>query len=55
MTVNLLKIYNMEGQAYALTYGITQNGWVCGLFPSSGILITKKYNVSKNGFVSIVK
>jgi hypothetical protein len=32
-----------------------QNYWVFGLFPSSGILGTRKHDVSETGSVSILK
>jgi hypothetical protein len=34
---------------------ITQNYWVSGLFPSSGILETKKHDVSETGSVSVLR
>jgi hypothetical protein len=33
----------------------TQNYWVFGLRPSSGILETRKHNVSETGFVSVLR
>jgi hypothetical protein len=33
----------------------TQNYWVFGLFPSSGILETRKHDVSEIGSVSVLK
>jgi hypothetical protein len=33
----------------------TQNYWVFGLFPSSGILETTKHNVSETGSVSVLR
>jgi hypothetical protein len=37
-----------------MVYNI-QNYWVSGLCPSSGILNTRKHNVSETGSVSIMK
>jgi hypothetical protein len=39
---------------YICMFGI-QNYWVFGLFPSSGILGTRKHNVSKTGSVSVLR
>jgi hypothetical protein len=33
----------------------TQNYWVCGFYPSFGILATRKHNVSETGSVSILR
>jgi hypothetical protein len=33
----------------------TQNYWVFGLRPSSGILKTREHNVSGTGFVSVLR
>jgi hypothetical protein len=33
----------------------TQNYWVSGLCPSSGILNTRKHNVSKTGSISVLR
>jgi hypothetical protein len=33
----------------------TQNYWIAGLCPSSGILNTRKHNVSETGSVSVVR
>jgi hypothetical protein len=33
----------------------TQKYWVPGLCPSSGILNTRKHNVSENGYLSILR
>jgi hypothetical protein len=33
----------------------TQNYWVLGLCPSSGILQTRKHNVSETGCVSVLR
>jgi hypothetical protein len=33
----------------------TQNYWVFGLYPSSGILETRKYDVSETGSVSVLR
>jgi hypothetical protein len=33
----------------------TQNYWVLGLFPSSGILGNAKYDVSETGCVSLIR
>jgi hypothetical protein len=33
----------------------TQNYWVLGLFPSSGILETRKHDVSETGSVSVLR
>jgi hypothetical protein len=33
----------------------TQNYWVSGLCPSSGILNTRKHNVSETGSVSVLR
>jgi hypothetical protein len=32
-------------------YRQIQNYWVCGLYPSSGILETREHNVSETGFI----
>jgi hypothetical protein len=34
---------------------IAQNYWVFGLWPSSGILKTKKHGVSETGSVSVLR
>jgi hypothetical protein len=34
---------------------LTQNYWVFGIFPSSGILGTRKHDVSKTGSVSVLR
>jgi hypothetical protein len=33
----------------------TQNYWVFGLFPSSGVLGTRKHDVSETGSVSVLR
>jgi hypothetical protein len=33
----------------------TQNYWVFGLFPSSGILETRKHDITETGSVSVLK
>jgi hypothetical protein len=33
----------------------TQNYWVFGLFPSSGILGTRKHDVSETGSISVLR
>jgi hypothetical protein len=40
---------------YIRTNGITQNYWIFGLYPSSGILQTRKHNVSGNGSVFVLR
>jgi hypothetical protein len=40
------------GERKRLTYTISQNYWVFGLCPLSGILETRKHNVSETGPVS---
>jgi hypothetical protein len=37
------------------TYTCTQKYWVSGLGPSSGILNTRKHNVSETGSVSVLR
>jgi hypothetical protein len=37
-----------------MVYNI-QNHWVCGLFPLSGILDTRKHDVSETGFVFFLR
>jgi hypothetical protein len=34
---------------------ISQNYWVLGLCPSSGVLETRKHNVSETGSISILR
>jgi hypothetical protein len=33
----------------------TQNYWVFGLFPSSGIIGTREHNISETGSVSVLR
>jgi hypothetical protein len=42
-------------KAFSRTCFNTQNYWVFGLCPSSGILETRKHNVSRTGYVSVLR
>jgi hypothetical protein len=43
------------GSPTSFTLKASDDYWVSGLFPSSGILETRKHDISVTGFVSVLR
>jgi hypothetical protein len=48
-------VENLEEDNIRMILSITQNYWVLGLFPPSGILENRKHDVSETGPVSVLR
>jgi hypothetical protein len=48
-------VHSLQIVPYKINKSYYWNYWVFGLFPSPGILETRKYGVSETGFVSVLR